>query len=129
MKKTYYEEGLYLDGEIENFAREEGEQMRALLMKNHGVGIMGGYYEEGLPVCMCSELLVEMLGYASGEEFHALAGGLVNIICPRGNKVFTEEEFKNWAGPMERYMRTREGGALGVRIVKEDQKRSDGVVM
>ena len=30
---------------------------------------------------------------------------------------------------MERYMRTREGGALGVRIVKEDQKRSDGVVM
>lgn len=103
--------------------------MRALLMKNHGVGIMGGYYEEGLPVCMCSELLVEMLGYASGEEFHALAGGLVNIICPRGNKVFTEEEFKNWAGPMERYMRTREGGALGVRIVKEDQKRSDGVVM
>ena len=50
------------------------ENIPALLRENHGVGIIGGYYEKGLPIEMISELAIKMLGYGSAEEFESATG-------------------------------------------------------
>ena len=90
-------------------------------MENHGVGIIGGYYEEGLPICMVSELSLKMLGYQSIEEFEEHTGKmLMRIICPRSNETFSEEKFEKWSGMMEMHMYTARGERFWVRSVKHE---------
>lgn len=96
-------------------------------MENHGVGIIGGYYEEGLPICMVSELSVHMLGYESIEEFEKHTGKqLMKILCPNPNEVFSETEFAKWSGTMKTHMYTATGERLWVRIVKKEHISYDG---
>lgn len=43
--------------------------VQELLSQNHGVGVIGGYYKTGLPVCIISELALQALGYTGDEAF------------------------------------------------------------
>ena len=96
-------------------------------MENHGVGIIGGYYEDGLPICMVSELSLEMLGYQSIEEFEEHTGKmLMRIICPSSNETFSEEKFEKWSGMMEMHMYTARGERFWVRSVKHEHTSYDG---
>ncbi len=96
-------------------------------MENHGVGIIGGYYEDGLPICMVSELSLEMLGYQSIEEFEEHTGKmLMRIICPSSNETFSEEKFEKWSGMMETHMYTARGERFWVRSVKHEHTSYDG---
>ena len=65
--KTYYGEGLFVNKQGVTFTEDMESEIRSMLGENHGVGVMGGFYDEGLPVCMFSELMVDMLGYDSAE--------------------------------------------------------------
>lgn len=60
--KTYYGEGLFDNKQGVMFTENIEAEIRTILIENHGVGIMGGFYSEELPICMFSELMVEMLG-------------------------------------------------------------------
>ena len=96
-------------------------------MENHGVGIIGGYYEDGLPICMVSELSLKMLGYQSIVEFEEHTGKmLMRIICPSSNETFSEEKFEKWSGMMEMHMYTARGERFWVRSVKHEHTSYDG---
>ena len=75
MTKSSYQEGLYYWGAFQIETDEVEQQILTLLCENHGVGIIGGYYEKDLPFCMVSDLTMQMLGYASAEEFERATGG------------------------------------------------------
>ena len=119
--KGYYGEGLYFREEQQMLTTKTEEQIRTLLAKNHGVGIIGGYYSEGLPICMVSELLIEMLGYSSADEFESKTGKFfTNMISPKSGAAFSEEDFPSHKEPFILNMFTKNGEGLWVRMIKSD---------
>ena len=93
------------------------EEIRALLRENHGVGVIGGYYEKGLPIGLISELAVKMLGYASEAEFYAAVGNhLADLFC---DDEFSEETFVSLLAPAETHFHAK-NGLLRVRLVKRN---------
>ncbi|MDY2930185.1 MAG: hypothetical protein SOT89_07910, partial [Clostridiaceae bacterium] len=69
MIKSYYNEGLFFQPSQAAILPSLGGSIQDLLNENHGVGILGGTYEEGLPIFMVSELTVRMLGYETIAAF------------------------------------------------------------
>jgi len=127
VRRIYYGEGLFLNEQYQIFSEHLEKEFQVLLMENHGVGIIGGYYEDGLPICMVSELSLEMLGYQSIEEFEEHTGKmLMRIICPSSNETFSEEKFEKWSGMMETHMYTARGERFWVRSVKHEHTSYDG---
>ena len=50
MIKSGYQEGLFYQSDLPVTTAELEGLIRSLLSENHGVGILGGYYEEVLPI-------------------------------------------------------------------------------
>ena len=69
MIRSFYEEPIYSS----DFDRENLQQIdtaiQKLLAENNGVGVVGGYYAPGLPVCLISDLALRSLGYHGDEVF------------------------------------------------------------
>ena len=125
MIKTYYGEGLFINEQNGFFTENLEEEIRSALGENHGVGIMGGYYAEGLPVCMFSELMVKMLGYDSAAEMKQMTQSLlINMISPYQGKFFSEKVFAEKTGAGNMHMFTKNKEKLWVRFVKKNWKIS-----
>lgn len=73
--RAYYGEELYFNDGAVSLTQALQENIRVLLSQNHGVGILGGRYAAGLPIHLCSKLALDMLGFASLDEFEAFSGG------------------------------------------------------
>ena len=116
MFESGYQEPLFVRGGT-CVTEKLQESIPALLRENHGVGIIGGYYEEGLPICLISELAVKMLGYGSSAEFEAATGSHLSALLYE-NKL-SEEKFLSLSGAEETHLRAKDG-SLWVRIVKRD---------
>ena len=116
MLECGYQEPLFV-AEGQSLTDTLQQNIPVLLRENHGVGIIGGTYEEGLPICLISELAVKMLGYESAEAFEAATGNSLETLFYT-NK-YTREEFTALSGAEETHLRAK-GGALWVRLVKRD---------
>ena len=116
MIKSGYLESIYYRDSLINRTSELEDEIRKLLTANHGVGIIGGSYGEGLPLFMVSELTVQMLGYSSDEDF-GKATGFKAAALIKGP--VTVSEFSALSGECEAYFYTKTG-ELGVRVVKRD---------
>ena len=93
------------------------ESIPALLRENHGVGIIGGHYGQGLPICLISELAVKMLGYGTVGEFEAATdGSMAALLC---EDRLSEEKFIALEGAEEAHLRAK-NGPLWVRVVKRE---------
>ena len=126
MIKTYYGEGLFINEQNGVFTESMEAEIRSALGENHGVGIMGGYYAEGLPVCMFSELMVEMLGYDSASEMKQMTQSLlINMISPYQGKFFSEKVFSEKTGAGNMHMYTKDKKKIWVRFVKKNWKLSE----
>lgn len=116
MLESGYQEPLFVN-ETQAVTEKLQESIPALLRENHGVGILGGYYDEGLPVSLISELAVKMLGYGSSEEFEAATKNSFAAILYE-NKL-SAEEFTALSDSVETHLRGK-NGSIWVRIVKKD---------
>lgn len=116
MIKSSYQEGLYHQDGFDLSAGSTEDDIRLLLSQNHGVGILGGYYDRRLPLCMVSELTMQMLGYGSAEEFEKATG---NCMAGLVSGSWSEAEFSALDGACEMYLRGR-GKDLRVRLVKHN---------
>ena len=122
MYEAGYQEPLFIR-EGHALTKEMQESIPALLRTNHGVGIIGGHYEPGLPICFVSELAVRMLGYDSSAEFEGATGNSLSALLYRSQ--FSEERFIALSGSEETHLRAR-GGARWVRMVKQDIPDGEG---
>lgn len=123
-----YGEGLYCKEDATNLTAETEVIIRQLLAENHGVGIIGGYYEPNLPICMISELALKMLGYDNIMDYEKINGEhLLNIINRKGNKAqLTEEDFATLIGELHLHLCTKQGGSIWVRMIKHDMALANG---
>ena len=125
--KSYYKEGIYFEGIPSGLNDQIEGQIQTLLGLNKGVGIMGGYYEEGLPICLVSVLTLDMLHYDSPDDFLKNTGYFLHdCFSEEDAELFTPENFRNFSGEKQLYMKTASGDQLWVRIVKSDAVTSDG---
>lgn len=124
----FYGEGLYFKEDAANLNDETEVIIRQLLAANHGVGIIGGYYEPNLPICMISELALKMLGYDTITDYEKVAGEhLLNIVNRHGQKAqLTEENFAMLIGELHLHLCTKQGGSIWVRMVKHDLALRNG---
>ena len=116
MLESSYLEPLFLQ-EGQSVTEALQRNIPALLRENHGVGIIGGCYEPGLPIQLISELAVRMLGYASIDEFTSATKNSMSALLYADK--LSEEEFAALSKPEETHLRTKKG-SLWVRIVKRD---------
>ena len=116
MLQTGYQEPLFIQ-ETQSVTGKLQENIIVLLRENHGVGIIGGCYEEGLPICLISELAMKMLGYDSAAEFETATGRLMSALLYPDK--LTLEQFTELSGSEATHLRGREK-PLWVRIVKRD---------
>lgn len=122
MIKSGYQEGLYYHGGSPAPTDELEEQLRLLLRKNHGVGILGGTYAPGYPLYIVSELTIQMLCYSSAAEFEEATGNrMAGLIC--GD--YSQEDFGALEGACELFLRGK-NDPLWVRLVKQDAVLPDG---
>ena len=125
--KTYYGEGLFISEQDGIFSENMEKEIRTALGENHGVGIMAGYYAQGLPVCMVSELMIEMLGYDSVTEMEQMTGNLLmNMISPYQGKFFSEKVFAEETGAGNMHMYRKDKETIWVRFVKKNWKPAEG---
>ena len=117
MIKSYYSEGLFLEPDMKELLPDLGDSIRALLGENHGVGILGGYYAPGLPICIASELAVQMLRYPSAREFEAATGGFFTRLV--AGSAFSEANFAVLSGDTSLHLCAR-SGTVRVHLVKRD---------
>lgn len=119
--KSYYEESIYYNGINESLLREVNYSIQTLLKMNRGVGVIGGFYEEGLPICMISSLALDMLEYQEFEEYKkGTEEKLLQLIALKDTKLFEVEEFQKWNGEKQLYFYTASGTTLWVRIYKDE---------
>lgn len=117
MVENSYHELFYTQEALSPVVTEMEEEIRTLLCENYGVGVIGGYYEQGLPIGLISELAVKMLGYASEAEFYAAVGNhLADLFC---DNEFSEETFVSLLTPAETHFHAK-NGLLWVRLVKRN---------
>lgn len=116
MLKSGYQEPLFLR---ENQALTDvlQESIPVLLRENHGVGIIGGFYEDGLPIALISELAVKMLGYVSSSDFEEATKSLMAALLYLDK--MSVEQFAALSGAEETHLRAKTG-SLWVRLVKRD---------
>ena len=116
MIKSGYQEPLFVK-ENQHVTPKLQESIQALLRENHGVGIIGGHYDPGLPICLISELAVRMLGYISSDEFESATKNSLTALFYE--KKLSEEQFAALSGSDETHLRAKTG-SLWVRLVKQD---------
>ena len=116
MLESGYQEPLFLQN-TQKVTEKLQKNIPALLRENHGVGIIGGYYGEELPIRLISELAVKMLGYASSEEFEAATKCSMSALLYE--KKLSCDEFADISDSIETHLRGKKG-SLWVRIVKKD---------
>ena len=121
MRECGYQEPLFVI-EGQSLTDTLQENIPALLRENHGVGIIGGTYEKGLPICLISELAVKMLGYESAGQFEAACGNSFGALLYTDK--FSQDQFIALTGSEETHLRGRRG-SLWVRLVKKDIVEGD----
>ena len=123
MTKSSYQEGLYYWGAFQIETDEVEQQILTLLCENHGVGIIGGYYEKDLPFCMVSDLTMQMLGYASAEEFERATGGCLAGLVKKED--YAEMDFSKPSDVYGLHLRGVQKN-LWVRMMKREVVLSSG---
>lgn len=127
MIKTFYQESIFSHG----FKREDLSQIdseiQRLLAQNNGVGVLGGTYAPGLPICLVSELALSALGFANMEQLQQRTAMLfANCLPPRDSELRDVETFHRLQGEKILKMPTQQGNERWFRLFKGEHAMPNG---
>ena len=127
MIKSFFEEAIYSN----NFHRGElqliDDSIQTLLAKNSGVGVVGGYYKKGIPICLISSLALTALGYESEEEFEEKTDNqFANCLTDKDADLRETENFRAFQGEKIVPLRTKSGTERVFRLYKDERSFADG---
>ena len=128
MVKSFYEEPIFSS----DFQREDlqliDKSVQALLAQNNGVGVVGGYYKPGLPVCLISELALNALGYHGDEVFGS--GHTMQFADRFVDKNLRDlESFRKFHGRRAVSLRTLQGQKRWFQICRGEKELPDGRIL
>ncbi len=95
------------------------------LVKNHAVGFLLGYYEEGLPISYVSSFLLHTMGY-SFDEFEKLTRGSLPLVFQGTYSFFAPEAFRKLKGDAEATLMTKDRLSLLAHLYKNDAFDNSG---
>ncbi len=94
MKKANYETELYFSQEDNKLSERIQQDITEVLEKNRPVGIVAGYYEEGLPIAYIDKNALVILGYTQ-EEFERVTDLKYTSLVPTEYQTyFMKDAFK-----------------------------------
>ena len=108
-KPSLYSEDLYLIEDEDYFTEQNGKIFEKVLVGNKAVGMMGGYYEEGLPITFVSKFMLAILEYTYEEFLEVTSAKFSNIICSKVRDNFTVEKFEEISETKELKIHTGSG--------------------
>lgn len=113
-----YGQNMYYIDTVERVSDSNQDMINAMLLKNQAVGIIGGYFDDRLTVCMISGLACKTLGYDSPEEFLlATNSQLLNMTVESDEPDFVRSRLmrpQNEA--MGCYLKGKDGKAISLRM-------------
>ena len=126
MIKSFYEEPLFSG----DFKREDLQEIDTLIQKllrlNNGVGVVGGFYAPGLPVCIISELALQSLGYNSDEVFGTGYAMQFADRFAKDSPLREVESFRHFRSKQTQSLRTLRGHTRWFQLCKEDKTLRNG---
>lgn len=133
---SYQEEGTFLPVKFisqggQEINRETQQQLLEIISQIMPGGIIGGYVEEGFPLYVANERLLQMLGYESYQEFESDIQGLIsNCVHPEDLK-FVSKEICHIPNQGDQYeieyrMRKRDGSYLWIHDIGRRTVSIDG---
>lgn len=130
MVKSFYAEPIYRSDFGCKDLQAVEKSIQTLLEKNSGVGVVGGYYEDGLPVCLISELALLALGCHDGEAFgNDHAKHFADRFLAEDAALAQCENFRAYCGKRTLCLRTFDGKSRWFSLCKNDEQLADGRVM
>ncbi len=125
--KDCYTEGIYC--EDKEFALSDSNQIAIaeVLNKNSAVGVVGGYYDVGLPIKFISLFMISTLGYESFYHYYKETGyQLLSIIYSEDKPYFERETFASVSDSRTYRLVKKDGETLWVKEIKVDTVDSSG---
>ncbi len=101
-----------------------------VLSRNNAVGVISGYYRDGLPIAHISEFMLAMLGYQDTDDFFQSTDGLLTAIVHQDDRAsFTVDRFADCECSMSYRIIRSDGTALWVCQEKDGTADDDGNAM
>lgn len=125
--KDCYTEGIYC--EDKEFALSDSNQIAIaeVLNKNSAVGVVGGYYDAGLPIKFISLFMISTLGYESFYHYYKETGyQLLSIIYSEDKPYFEKDTFARVSESRTYRLVKKDGETLWVKEIKMDTVDSSG---
>lgn len=125
--KDCYTEGIYC--EDKEFVLSDSNQIAIaeVLNKNSAVGVVGGYYDVGLPIKFISLFMISTLGYESFYHYYKETGyQLLSIIYSEDKSYFENDTFARVSESRTYRLVKKNGETLWVKEIKMDTVDSSG---
>ena len=127
MIKTFYQESIFSHGFKRDDLSQIDSQIQRLLAQNNGVGVLGGTYAPGLPICLVSELALSALGYANMDQLQQRTAMLfANCLLQQDYSLRDVETFRRLEGEKIIKLPTQQGEERWFRLYKGDHTMPNG---
>ena len=129
MVSSYYKEPIFSgDFRTEDLA-VINQSIQRLLESNNGVGVVGGYYEPGLPVCLVSALALESMECRVDAARDSEAMLFANRFTEADAALRDVETFRAFSGKRTISLRTLRDRVRWFNLCKCEETLPDGRVM
>lgn len=119
-------EGLFYSDDPRVDPSELLEQLHFMLQDCFELGVVGGYCEEGLPICFVNQMLASMLGYSTTDGFMGACKGRLSELI--NEKVFSGNAFASLCGACDLQLHGK-NGEIWVRMSKRNFTSRSGEEM
>ena len=127
MIKTFYQESIFSHGFKRDDLSQIDSEIQRLLAQNNGVGVLGGTYAPGLPICLVSELALSAMGFANMEQLQQRTAMLfANCLSPRDSELRDVENFRRLQGEKILKLPTQQGKERWFRLFKGEHTMPNG---
>ncbi len=127
MIKTFYQESIFSHGFKRDDLSQIDSEIQRLLAQNNGVGVLGGTYAPGLPICLVSELALAALGYANMDQLQQRTALLFsNCLSSWNSELRDVEAFRSLQGEKILKLPTQQGEERWFRLYKGDHVMPNG---
>lgn len=88
--RFFYKEEIYFaEHHKQNLLEHNQEKVVDMLLQNTAVGVVGGFYEEGLPIHFISQFALRNIGYTFEEFMEKTGGNFIEAVCPDDRRFYT----------------------------------------
>lgn len=127
--RFYYKEEIYFaEPHKQNLLEHNQEKVVDMLLQNTAVGVVGGFYEEGLPIHFISQFALRNIGYTFEEFMEQTGGHFIEAVCPDDRRFYTMDLLGESDGSEKREFRliNREGDYVWVSEMRTKSIADNG---